>query len=85
MITGPGRRALVTGVSRRRGIGFAIAARLLADGARVFAQSWTAHDAGQPWGADPAGIGGVLDAPGGPGAALAHTERDLRVPMRRPS
>jgi 3-oxoacyl-[acyl-carrier protein] reductase len=80
MITAPGRRALVTGVSRRRGIGFAIAARLLADGARVFAQSWTAHDAGQPWGADPAGIDGVLDALGGPGERLAHAECDLARP-----
>jgi len=77
MITAAGRRALVTGVSRRRGIGFAIAARLLADGASVFAQSWTAHDAGQPWGADPAGSHGVLEALGGPGERLAHAEYDL--------
>jgi 3-oxoacyl-[acyl-carrier protein] reductase len=80
MITAPGRRALVTGVSRRRGIGFAIAARLLADGASVFAQSWTPHDAGQPWGADPAGIDGVLDALGGPGERLRHAEHDLAAP-----
>jgi len=80
MITGPGRRALVTGVSRRRGIGFAITARLLADDAAVFAQSWTPHDAGQLWGADPAGIGGVLDALGGPGERLHHAEYDLALP-----
>ena len=47
-----GRLAIVTGVSRRVGIGFAIAQRLLADGASVFVQSWTAHDEAQPWGAD---------------------------------
>jgi 3-oxoacyl-[acyl-carrier protein] reductase len=80
MITTSGRRALVTGVSRRRGIGFAITARLLADGASVFAQSWTAHDAEQPWGADPAGIDGVLAALGGTGERLAHTESDLARP-----
>ena len=44
--------ALVTGVSRRAGIGYAIAERLRADGARVFTQGWTSHDAAQPWGAD---------------------------------
>ena len=46
------RVALVTGVSRRAGIGFSIARRLLDDGATVFAQGWTPHDASQPWGAD---------------------------------
>src|SRR5881227_3147882 len=46
------RAALVTGVSRRAGIGFAIAQRLEEAGARVFTQGWTPHDAGQPWGAD---------------------------------
>ena len=47
-----GRVALVTGVSRRAGIGFAIARRLVADGSAVFAQGWTAHDRAQAWGAD---------------------------------
>lgn len=55
MTTSPlsGRVALVTGVSRRRGIGHAIARRLLADGASVFASGWPAHDAEMPWGTDP--------------------------------
>ena len=44
--------ALVTGVSRRIGIGYAIAERLRADGATVFTHGWTAHDAAQDWGAD---------------------------------
>jgi 3-oxoacyl-[acyl-carrier protein] reductase len=46
------RGALVTGVSRRAGIGFAIAQRLEQAGAGVFTQGWTPHDAAQPWGAD---------------------------------
>ena len=44
--------ALVTGVSRRAGIGFAIARQLEEAGASVFTQGWTPHDATQPWGAD---------------------------------
>jgi 3-oxoacyl-[acyl-carrier protein] reductase len=49
------KNALVTGVSRRAGIGYAIARRLQADGARVFVQGWTPHDAAQDWGAEPGG------------------------------
>jgi 3-oxoacyl-[acyl-carrier protein] reductase len=48
-----GRTALVTGLSRRQGIAHAIAERLLADGANVFATGLHAHDAEMPWGADP--------------------------------
>lgn len=47
-----GRTALVTGVSRRRGIGFATASRLLQAGASVAIQHWSPHDAEQPWGAE---------------------------------
>jgi 3-oxoacyl-[acyl-carrier protein] reductase len=73
------RVALVTGVSRRVGIGYAICERLLELGARVFAQSWTPHDAHMPWGADPAGIDGVIAAlrAGGP---VQHLEADFADP-----
>lgn len=54
-----GRNALVTGVSRRSGIGFAVARRLLDAGAHVFVQGWTPHDAAQPWGADSSGTESV--------------------------
>jgi 3-oxoacyl-[acyl-carrier protein] reductase len=54
-----GRNALVTGVSRRAGIGYAIARRLLEDGAAVFVQGWTEHDAAQAWGAEPGGTEAV--------------------------
>lgn len=47
-----GRVALVTGVSRRQGIGYAIARRLAAYGASLFIQHHREHDAEQPWGAD---------------------------------
>ena len=39
---------MVTGVSRRAGIGFAIARRLLRDGAKVLIHSFSPHDAGWP-------------------------------------
>lgn len=47
-----GRVALVTGVSRRQGIAYATARRLLAAGADVFVTHHRAHDAEQPWGSD---------------------------------
>jgi 3-oxoacyl-[acyl-carrier protein] reductase len=56
-----GRAALVTGVSRRNGIGYAIARRLAALGASLFLQHYTPHDRAQPWGADPGGIQSVID------------------------
>ncbi len=47
-----GRVALVTGVSRRQGIGFAIASRLAARGAHLFLSHHQPHDEDQPWGGD---------------------------------
>lgn len=47
-----GRTALVTGVSRRRGIGFAVARALAAAGASVFIHHHQPHDDAQPWGTD---------------------------------
>jgi 3-oxoacyl-[acyl-carrier protein] reductase len=76
-----GRAAIVTGVSRQTGIGFAIARRLLADGASVLTHSWAAHDVEQPWGADPGGIEAVLTALGGPSPRLAHIEADFVDPL----
>jgi len=54
-----GRVALVTGVSRRRGIGFGVAARLAELGASLFVQHWAPHDADQSYGADD--VRAVLD------------------------
>ena len=68
-----GRVAMVTGVSRRVGIGMAVARRLAGLGADLFVTSWTAHDREQPWGADPGGIEAVLaELRAGPTAAPAR-------------
>ena len=72
-----GRVAVITGVSRRAGIGFAVAERFLAEGASVLVQSWEPHDADQPWGADPAGAEGVVEALGGEGDRLRHLVADF--------
>lgn len=61
-----GRGALVTGVSRRAGIGYAIACRLRDAGSQVFVHGWAAHDAEQRWGAEPGGTAAIaaeLDLP----------------------
>jgi 3-oxoacyl-[acyl-carrier protein] reductase len=61
-----GRNALVTGASRRAGIGYSIARDLHDAGAAVFIHGWTAHDADQGWGAEPGGtetVAGELAVP----------------------
>jgi 3-oxoacyl-[acyl-carrier protein] reductase len=45
-----GRTALVTGVSRPKGIGYAVALRLARLGANVVVHHFAPHDADQPWG-----------------------------------
>ncbi len=72
-----GRVALVTGVSRRIGIGYAVSRRLLEMGADLFIQSWTPHDAAQPWGADPEGIAVVLSELRASGRRVEHLEADF--------
>jgi len=70
-----GKNALVTGVSRRAGIGFAVARRLLDAGASVFVQGWTPHDAAQEWGAEPGGTEGVAQELG-----VGYVEADFAEP-----
>jgi 3-oxoacyl-[acyl-carrier protein] reductase len=76
-----GRVALVTGVSRRAGIGYAIARRLAALGASLFLHHYESHDRDQPWGADPGGVPAVLEgvasALAAEGARVCDTELDL--------
>jgi 3-oxoacyl-[acyl-carrier protein] reductase len=67
--------ALVTGVSRRAGIGFAVARRLIDRGDRVVVHSWVPHDAEQPWGSDDlAAVLAELDDP-------PHVSADLADPQ----
>ena len=73
-----GRTALVTGVSRRRGIGFAVAARLADLGASVIIHHHTAHDVEQYGAADD--LDALLDELRQhlrPGARLAEVPGDL--------
>ena len=72
--TAPVPAVLVTGVSRRSSIGFAVARRLLARGDRVVVQSWVPHDVDQPWGADD--LAAVLAELGDP----PHVSCDLADP-----
>jgi 3-oxoacyl-[acyl-carrier protein] reductase len=72
-----GRVALVTGCSRRVGIGFAIAGRLAGLGADLFVHSYAPYDAEQPWGSDPAGLPALLAELRQAGRRVKHLEADL--------
>ena len=78
-----GRVAVVTGVSRRAGIGYAIARRLAALGAGLYLHHYAPHDRDQPWGGDPGGpealIAGLTGALAD-GARVEHAEADLSDP-----
>lgn len=74
-----GKTALVTGVSRRRGIGFATATTLAALGANVFFHHYRPHDLDHPWGGDDldAVRHGLAEALA-PGALTGDLHADLR-------
>ena len=82
-----GRVVLLTGLSRRIGIGYGLAERLLADGACVLASGWEPHDAEMPWGVDSdleaslgVGIRLHVGAAGGPNVFRA----DFALPVTAP-
>jgi 3-oxoacyl-[acyl-carrier protein] reductase len=71
-----GRNALVTGVSRRTGIGHAVTRRLVDAGARVAIHGWTPHDARQAWGAEPGGTERVAEELGVPFVEADFSDAD---------
>ncbi|MFF8642844.1 SDR family oxidoreductase [Streptomyces sp. NPDC015345] len=77
-----GRTALVTGASRRGGIGYAVARRLAAYGAGVYLHHHVPHDAAMPWGADRPDdvVSGVREALGDPDATVCAGPGDLAEP-----
>ncbi|KMS70089.1 3-ketoacyl-ACP reductase [Streptomyces viridochromogenes] len=77
-----GRTALVTGASRRAGIGHAVARRLAAYGASVYLHHHVPHDAAMPWGADrPEEVAAsVREALGDPDAQVLAGPGDLSDP-----
>ncbi|MFC8781734.1 SDR family oxidoreductase [Streptomyces nigra] len=77
-----GRTALVTGASRRGGIGHAVARRLAAYGAGVYLHHHVPHDAAMPWGADRPEdvVASVREALGDPGARVVAGPGDLSDP-----
>jgi len=77
-----GQVALVTGASRRAGIGYAICRRLAAYGASVFAHHFAPHDAAQSYGADsPASVvAGISEALADPAASVRDLSADLAAP-----
>ncbi|AWW40827.1 SDR family oxidoreductase [Streptomyces cadmiisoli] len=77
-----GRTALVTGASRRGGIGHAVARRLAAYGASVYLHHHVPHDAAMPWGADRPEdvVASVREAQGDPDARIVAGPGDLADP-----
>jgi 3-oxoacyl-[acyl-carrier protein] reductase len=74
------RVALVTGVSRRKGIGFAIAQQLAKLGADVFIHSFCPYDAEQTWGSDAEGMPALIEELQKYGTQISHAEGDFSDP-----
>jgi 3-oxoacyl-[acyl-carrier protein] reductase len=75
-----GRVALVTGASRRAGIGAAISRALAAKGADIFLTYWSAYDTAMPWGKDEHHLLQFVDELRALGVRVEALEVDLSSP-----
>src|SRR5215469_217838 len=75
-----GRTALVTGISRRAGIGAAIARELAKAGARLFVTFFREYDRKQAWGIEPNEPESLLSELRSIADDVAGTELDLSQP-----
>src|SRR4029434_3855083 len=71
--------ALITGASRRIGIGAAIALALAREGWDVATTFWRPYDERMPWGSDPADVSWLRDQLEALGAKTAAIEADLSL------
>lgn len=75
------RVAVVTGASRRSGIGYALARKLGMMGANLYLQGWRAHDGEWPWGEDPDGAQKLAeDLRRETGSRVEYVEADFEDP-----
>ena len=75
-----GQVAIVTGASRRVGIGAAICRALAVGGADVLFTHWGAYDGAMPWGRDDGGPSGLAAELRGLGVRAEGVEADLARP-----
>lgn len=76
----PHRVAIVTGASRRQGIGAAICRALAAGGADIFFTHWGAYDRAMSWGADDEGPSALREELRGLGARCEELAVNLADP-----
>ena len=77
--------ALITGVGRRVGIGFAVAAKLASDGFDVGCSFWSAYDKRMTWGVDGELALAITARFAESGARSAMVEADLEQPESVPA
>lgn len=75
-----GKTAVITGVSRRQGIGAAIARALAAAGCHIFTTYYRPYDARMPWGSQAKEAAALLEACRQMGVRAAGLELDLSRP-----